>query len=151
VFMHKCAYDVYDYRHLIPEPQAVAGRWRTMTAKQAKHLDSTGTTQKDVMIEMLLNLLCLCGGPMANVASPSQQTSLCLHQVVSTIFDMWMELRTAIQEGVMTTEMKIFDANPNVIYDDEEMDVVYAETDDVGRDAEHILCAVGMGQHICYY
>lgn len=115
-----------------------------MTAKQAKHLDSTGTTQKDIMIKMLLNLLYLCGSP---VTSPSQQTSLCLDEVVSTILDMWMGLRTAIQEGVMTTEMKIFDANPNDVYQDEVMNVMYADADDVGRGAEHILCAVGMGLH----
>jgi hypothetical protein len=129
---------------LIPEPQAVAGRWRAMMAKQAKHLDSA--TRKDVVIKMLLNLLCLCGSPMANVASPSQQTSLCLHEVVSTISNMWMQLRTAIQEGVTTTEMKIFDANPNDIYQDEVMNDIYSDPKDV-QQAEHILCAVGMGLH----
>ena len=112
-------------------------------AKQAKHLDST--TQKDDVTKLLSDLLCLCG---ANLAS--QQTSLHLHEVVSTILNMWMQLRTAIKEGVTTTEMEIFDANLNEIYQDEEMKVMYAGTEDVqhpdlGRDARHILCAVGMG------
>ena len=131
---------------MIPEEQAVAGTWRAMMAKQAKHLDST--TQKDDVLKILSNLLCLCG---ANVAS--QQTSLHLHKVVSKILNMWMQLRTAIKEGVTTTEMEIFDANPNEIYQDEVMNVMYRGTKDVqhpdlGRDAGHILCPVGMGLHL---
>ena len=119
-----------------------------MMAKQAKHLDSDTQNMKDAVIEMLLNLLSLCGSPMENVAS--QQTSLRLHQVVSTILNMWIQLRTAIQEGVTTTEMEVFDALPNDIYQDEVMEDIYAETEDVhqpdlGRDSGHILCAVGMG------
>ena len=115
-----------------------------MMTKQAKHLDST--TQKDDVISLLLILLRLCGSPMAN--SASQQTSL--HQVVSTILKMWMQLRTAIHEGVTTTEMEVFSVSPNDIYQDEVMSDIYAEKEDVqqpgfGRDTGHILCAVGMG------
>ena len=119
-----------------------------MMAKQAKHLDST--TQKDVVIKMLSNLLCLCGSPTANV--PSQQTSHRLHQVVSTILNMWTQwqTRTAIRERVATTEMGVFSANPNDIYQDEVMDDIYADTEDaqqpdLRRKPGHILCAVGMG------
>ena len=131
--------------YLIPEPQAVAGRWRAMMTKQAKHLDSP--TQTDVAIKLLSTLLCICGSPMANVAS--QETSLRLQQVVSTILNMWMQLRTAIHEGVTTTEMGVFCANPNDIYQDAVMNDIYADTEDVQqperREAGHILCAVGMG------
>ena len=117
-----------------------------MMTKQAKHLDST--TQTDVAINLLLTLLCLCRSPMANVAS--QQTGLQVHQVVSTILNMWMQLRTAIHEGVTTTEMEVFGANPNDVYQDTVMNDIYADTEDVqqpdlGREARHILCAVGMG------
>jgi hypothetical protein len=129
---------------LIPEPQAVAGKWRAMMAKQAKHLDST--TPKDDVMKILLNLLCLCG---ANVAS--QQTSVHLDEVVSPILSMWMKLRTAMKEGVTTTEMEIFDASPNELYEDEVMNVMYAGTKDAHQsnlDAGHIVCAVGMGLHL---
>ena len=115
-----------------------------MMTKQAKHLDST--TQKDEVIKLLLNLLRLCGSPMANLTS--QRTGL--DQVVSTILNMWMQLRTAIHEGVTTTEMEVFCANPNDMYQDEVMNDIYADTEDVqqpdlGSDAGRILCAVGMG------
>ena len=115
-----------------------------MMAKQAKQLDSA--TQKDAVINVIL--LCLCGSPIANVAT--QETSFRLHQVVSTILNMWMELRTAIHEGVTTTEMEVFGANPNDMYQDALMNDIYADAGDVqqpdlGREAEHILCAVGMG------
>ena len=114
-----------------------------MMAKQAKHLDST--TQKDAVINVIL---CLCGSPMANVAT--QETSSRLHQVVSTILNMWMELRTAIHEGVTTTEMEIFGASPNDMYQDAVMNDIYADAGDVQqpdlrREAGHILCAVGIG------
>jgi hypothetical protein len=125
---------------LILEPQAVAGRWRAMMTKQAKHLDSS--TQKDYAIKILSALLCLCGSSMANVAS--QQTTL--DQVVSTISNMWMQLRTAIHEGVTTTEMEVFGANTNEIYQDKLMNNIYDEPDLRREDSEgHILCAVGMG------
>ena len=85
---------------------------------------------------------------MANVAS--QQAGL--HQVVSTILNMWMQLRTAIHEGVTTTEMEVIGANPNDLYIDELMSDIYADTEDLdvkqldlGREKGHILCAVGMG------
>ena len=108
--------------------------------KQAKHLDSN--TQKDAVIELLSNLLRLCGSPMADVAS--QQTDL--HQVVSTILNMWMQLRTAIHEGVTTTEMEVFGPNLNDTYQDEVMKDIYADTEDVQPDSRRrILCAVGMG------
>jgi hypothetical protein len=98
------------------------------------------------VIEMLFNLFCLCGSRMIS----SQQTDLRLDQVVSTILNMWMQLRTAIHEGVTTTEMEVFGANPNDIYQDGVMNNIYADTEDVQqpdleRDAGHILCAVGMG------
>jgi hypothetical protein len=115
-----------------------------MMTKQAKHLDSN--TQTDAAIHLLLTLLRLCGSPMADVAS--QQTGL--RQVVSTILNMWMQLRTAIHEGVTTTEMEVFGVNPNDIYQDEMMSDIYADTEDVQQpDLEseegHILCAIGMG------
>jgi len=106
--------------------------------KQAKHLDSS--TQKDFVIKILSALLCLCGSPMANVTS--QKTNL--DQVVSTISNMWMQLRTAIHEGVTTTEMEVFSANPNDIYQDKVMNDIYDERD-LRREEGHILCAVGMG------
>jgi len=119
-----------------------------MMTKQAKHLDSTPEKGTQPVIEILSNLLRLCGSPMANVAS--QQTGLRLHQVVSTILNMWMQLRTAIHEGVTTTEMEVFAANPNVKYQDEVMNDIYADAEDVqqpdlGREAGRILCSVGMG------
>ena len=85
---------------------------------------------------------------MANVAT--QETSSRLHQVVSTILNMWMELRTAIHEGVTTTEMEIFGASPNDMYQDAVMNDIYADAGDVQqpdlrREAGHILCAVGIG------
>ena len=113
---------------------------------QAKHVEST--TTKDFVITTLSGLLCLCGSPVANV--DSQKTNLCLQQVVSTIMDMWMQLRTAIFEGVTTTEMKVFVAKPNDIYQDAIMDDIYADTEDIQqpdlrKEAGHIMCAVGMG------
>ncbi|KAF8802606.1 hypothetical protein BYT27DRAFT_7112082 [Phlegmacium glaucopus] len=134
------------------EPQAVAGRWRAMTMAQAKYVDST--TTKDAVIKMLSNLLYLCGSPMANVSS--QKTHLCLQQVVSTIMDMWMQLRIAIYEGVTTTEMKLFGARPNDTYRDAVMNDIYADTEDVhvqqpnlGKETGRILCTVGMGLQRC--
>jgi hypothetical protein len=83
---------------------------------------------------------------MADVAS--QQTGL--RQVVSTILNMWMQLRTAIHEGVTTTEMEVFGVNPNDIYQDEMMSDIYADTEhvqqpDLESEEGRILCAVGMG------
>ena len=148
--MHKkSAKGGYNYLHLIPEPQAVAGRWRAMMTKQAKHLDSTTEKGALPVIDILLKLLRHCGSPMANVGS--QQTGLRLQQVVSTILNMWMQLRTAIHEGVTTTEMEVFVANSNDIYQDEAMNDIYADEEDVHqqpdleREAGRILCAVGMG------
>jgi hypothetical protein len=117
-----------------------------MTTGQAKHLEST--TEKELVIDMLSTLLYLCGSPVANVTS--QQTGLCLQKVASTIMDMWMQLRTAIQEGVTTTEMQVFDANSNDIYQDTIMNDIYADSEDVqqsdlGNRPGNILCAVGMG------
>ena len=119
-----------------------------MMMKQVKHLDSNTEKSVEPVIEMLFDLLCHCGIPMANLAS--QQTDLRLHQVVSTILDKWLKLRTAIQEGVTTTDMEVFDAAPNDIYQDETMNDNYADAKDIqqpdlGREARHILCAVGMG------
>ena len=113
-----------------------------MTAKQAKELDSD--KEKEV-IEMLLNLLSLCGSPGANV--PSKQTVLQIRQKVSTILKMWMQLRTAIHEGVTTTEMEVFDVFANDVYQDEVMNDIYADARN-GREAGspgRILCTVGMG------
>ena len=117
-----------------------------MMTKQAKHLNSA--TQKDDVISMLSILLRLCGSPMANITS--QQTSLRLDQVVSTILNMWTHLRTAIHEGITTTEMEVFDAYPNDIYQDAVMNDIYGDTEavrqaELGREKGHILCAVGMG------
>ena len=109
-----------------------------MMTKQAKHLDSS--TQKDFVIKFLSALLCLCGIPMANVAA--HQTNL--DQVVSTISNMWMQLRTAIHEGVTTTEMEVFNAIPNDVYQDKVMNDIYDDERDL-REEGHILCAVGMG------
>ena len=119
-----------------------------MMTKQAKQLDPTKEKDTRPVIVMLLNLLCHCGSPMANVNS--QQTSLRLHQVVSTILNMWMQLRTAIHEGVTTTDMEVFSANPNDLYRDDVMNDIYADEEDVqqpdlGNGAGHILCTVGMG------
>ena len=128
------------------EPQAVAGRWRSMTMGQAKHLDYT--THKDFVIRVLSTLLCVCGSPMANVNSP--KTSLCLQQVVSTIMDMWMQLRVAILEGITTSEMEVFSFYPNGKYEDATMDDIYADTENdqqlgLGKEERHILCTVGLG------
>ena len=117
-----------------------------MTTGQAKHMEST--TEKEFVIDMLSTLLYLCGSPMANVTS--QQTDLCLQKVTLTIMEMWMQLRTAIQEGVTTTEMQVFDANSNDIYQDTLMNDIYADSEyvqqpDLGKRSGHILCAVGMG------
>jgi len=117
-----------------------------MTTGQAKHLDST--TEKDLVIKMLSTLLYLSGSPMANLTT--QKTGLCLQQVTSTIMDMWMQLRTAIQEGVTTTEMQVFGSNAKDIYQDAMMHDIYADTryvqqPDLGKGPGHILCAVGMG------
>ena len=119
-----------------------------MMTKQAKQLDSTTEKGALPVIEMLFKLLCHCGSPTANVAS--QQTSLRLHQVVTTILNMWMQLRIAIHEGVTTTELEVFDPNPNDMYQDEVMNDIYADPEDVqqpdlGRGAGRILCTVGMG------
>lgn len=114
--------------------------------KQAKYLDSTAEKGAQPIVETIFNLLRLCGSPMSNAAS--QQTGLRLYQVVSTILNMWMQLRTAIHEGVTTTEMEVFCASPNDIYQDEEMNDIYDDPEDVldlGRDAGRILCTVGMG------
>ena len=140
---------VCDCSHLIPEPQAVAGRWRAMMSKQAKLLDSTTENGAQQVVEMLFNLLCLCGSPISNTAS--QQTRLRLHQVVSTILNMWMQLRTAIHEGVTTTEMEVFCSSSNDMYQDKVMTDIYADPgdvqqpDDLGRETGRILCTVGMG------
>jgi hypothetical protein len=125
-----------------PEPQAVAGRWRALMTKQVQHLESTAEKDGLPVIDILFNLLCLCGSPRANAAS--QQTGLRLQQVVSTIWNMWMQLRTAIHEGVTATEMEVFRANENVIYQDTVMNDIYAEAED-GQQRGHILCTVGMG------
>ena len=122
-----------------------------MMTKQAKELDSATEKGALPVVEMLLNLLSLCGSPAANVSS--KQTGLQIHQVVSTILNMWMQLRTAIHEGVTTTEMEVFDVGANDIYQDEVMNDIYADTEDVqqpdlGREAGspgRILCTVGMG------
>ena len=130
------------------EPQAVAGRWRAMMMKQAKELDSSTEKGAQPVVEMLLNLLSLCGSPATNVSS--KQTGLQIHQVVSKILNMWMQLRTAIHEGVTTTEMEVFGVNANEVYQDEVMNDIYADVQqpDLGREAGspgRILCTVGMG------
>lgn len=117
-----------------------------MMMGQVKYLDST--TDKDAVVKILLALLRLCGSPMASLNS--QETGLCLQQVVSTITDMWMKLRTAIHEGITTTELRVFHADSNAMYEDAVMNDIYADTEDVqkqglGKETGHILCAVGMG------
>lgn len=124
------------------EPQAVAGRWRAMTMRQGKHLDST--THEDTVIRLLFTLLRLCGSPVANLNS--QKTVLCLRQVVSTLMHMWMPLRIAMYEGTTTAEMQVFDVYPNDKYQATEMEDTYVDTEDVlGREERQILCTVGMG------
>lgn len=117
-----------------------------MTTGHAKHLDSS--TEQDLVIKMLSTLLYLSGSPMVNVTS--QKTGLCLQQVTSAIMDMWMQLRTAIHEGVTTTDMQVFSSNANDIYQEAMMNDIYADTEyvqqpDSGKGPGHILCAVGMG------
>ena len=116
-----------------------------MTMGQAKHLD---TTNKDFVITVLSTLLCVCGSPRANVNS--RKTSLCLQQVVSTIMDMWMQLRVAILEGITTSEMEVFGFHPNGEYEDATMDDIYVDTENdqqlgSGKKERHILCTVGLG------
>ena len=119
-----------------------------MMTKEAKHLDSTTEKSIEQVINTLLDLLYHSGIPMSNVAS--QQTDLRLHQVASTILDKWMKLRTAIHEGVTTTDMEVFDTRADDIYHDEVMNDIYADEEDaqqpdLGMGAGHILCTVGMG------
>ena len=116
--------------------------------KQTKLLDSTTEKDAQPVKKMLFNMLYLCGCP--NVASV--QTGFRIHLVVSTILKTWMQLRTAIHEGVTITDMEVFSANPNdILYQGKvKNDMIYADAKDVqrphlGREAGRILCTVGMG------
>ena len=129
------------------EAQSIAGRWRAITSTQIRSL--TSETQKTVIIDMLLSLMCLCGWSISN--QQSGKMVLSLQQMVDRIEKMWSELKKATKERITNTDMEVFIIGPGSTFG-ENMEDVYDEAlektkngEPERRRRERILCTVGIG------
>ncbi|KAF8152732.1 hypothetical protein BJ912DRAFT_869040, partial [Pholiota molesta] len=127
------------------ETQAVAGRWRALT--NAKLSAFKDIYPANVMIDILINMLFLCGWSASS--EKSKKAVVLMQQMVFNIEKMGSQIKTATKEGITTADLDVFvvhsrdslrDGMEDVYADGSSGDAMNSETDN-----KRVLCTVGMG------
>jgi len=83
-------------------------------------------------------------GGISTNSSEIQETEKMIRARTEAMEKNLLELKRAIEEGVISSEMEVFDVDPGVLYDSDTMEVMYEDKKDKKGD-ESVLCTVGMG------
>ncbi|KAH9485824.1 hypothetical protein JR316_0002739 [Psilocybe cubensis] len=132
------------------EAPAVAGRWRAIT--NSKMRVARDYSRVEPALNMIIGLLCVCGLSIRSIEKNPQFSTL--KKMLHTLLEkLQIQLKTAVMEGITTTDMEVF-INASGCHLSAAMEDVYAEPQgdphkqnktvaDVGE--KKVLCTVGLG------
>ncbi|PPQ91268.1 hypothetical protein CVT25_006385, partial [Psilocybe cyanescens] len=134
---------------LVAEAPAVAGRWRAITSSKLRA--GRDRSRANIVLNMIIGLLCVCGLSTSNLQSNRQ--ILTLQKMLYTLEKLQMQLKIAVKEGITTADMEVFSFAPGSELS-AFMEDIYAETlGGVSRQSiiaaraneRRVLCTVGLG------
>ncbi|TFK31141.1 hypothetical protein BDQ12DRAFT_756654 [Crucibulum laeve] len=125
--------------------QAVSGRWRALTRAQFKHSNST---VKDLSFKIqndIFAVLSLCG--YSPTSSTLKDHLEAFYERLIIIIKGAFDLRTAIEEGMASTDLNLIAATAGMSFKVEWMDDAYADIKGTGTISakEKVACTIDMG------
>jgi hypothetical protein len=127
---------------VLPEEQAVAGRWRAMTQAQLRPSRSYAPH----IAEDLVNVLIVCGLSTSN--SKYQIIIQDIKHRMSLLEKAALQLKIALKEGVTSVDIEPFYISTRAQFDPTNMDDAYGDSRMEARnrgDGERIMCTTDMG------